>query len=387
MDEKFDEFNEDPIIKMQKEVNAEIKPLIDSDKQIKALLDPIVKQNAVIDKITNASSIASMLPSSFKLADKIGTSYLSALNTSALLGFKYENPLTKYFSQLQSTYSVIDKISSWNTALSSYSNLAINKVLDSLVGLNVAIMSPAMKWLSGIDFTPMQSILTKINLETEYWDKYEELNQAYLNAMYECKWFPYAGWTVDFELFSEVTEILSTSRQGTARREKRIDKAIFSYYTQKEIKNIKRSWKKSDLKPHIKKILGQAIEAHLRGEYALTITCLATMWECIIREKLNVPRINQTKASKELKELSVANNFEEIYSDFYANLILCDCSSPEDVIEGIPNRNAIGHSQYKKYPNKKSSLNAILITDFLIHLKPKEISEEETNVQAEIAES
>ena len=144
----------------------------------------------------------------------------------------------------------------------------------------------------------------------------------------------------------------------------------------KEIKNIKRSWNKSDLKPHIKKILGQAIEAHLRGEYVLTITCLATLWECIIREKLNVTRINQTKASKELKELSVANNFEEIYSDFYANLILCDCSSPDDVIDGVPNRNAIGHSQYKKYPNKKSSLNAILITDFLIHLKPKEITEE-----------
>jgi len=286
------------------------------------------------------------------------------------------NPLSKYFDQLQSTYAIINKINSWSIPLAQYSGVAISKVYDSLAGLRTIISSPAMKWLSGIDFTPMQSILTKINLDTEYWDKYEELNQAYLNAMYECKWFPYAGWTVDYELFTEVTEILSTSRQGSARREKRIDKAIFSYYTPQEIKNIKRSWKKSDLKPHIKKILGQAIEAHLRGEYVLTITCLATLWECIIREKLNVTRINQTKASKELKELSVANNFEEIYSDFYANLILCDCSSPDDVIDGVPNRNAIGHSQYKKYPNKKSSLNAILITDFLIHLKSKEITEE-----------
>lgn len=375
MDEKFDEFNDDPIIKIQKEVNAEIKTLIDSDNQIKEMMDPIVKQNLAITNLVKPSPIASLLPS-FKIADKMGASYISAFDTASLLGIKYVNPLSKYFDQLQSTYAIINKINSWSIPLAQYSGLAISKVYDSLAGLRTIISSPAMKWLSGIDFTPMQSILTKINLDTEYWDKYEELNQAYLNAMYECKWFPYAGWTVDYELFTEVTEILSTSRQGSARREKRIDKAIFSYYTPQEIKNIKRSWKKSDLKPHIKKILGQAIEAHLRGEYVLTITCLATLWECIIREKLNVTRINQTKASKELKELSVANNFEEIYSDFYANLILCDCSSPDDVIDGVPNRNAIGHSQYKKYPNKKSSLNAILITDFLIHLKPKEIAEE-----------
>ena len=375
MDEKFDEFNDDPIIKIQKEVNAEIKTLIDSDNQIKEMMDPIVKQNLAITNLVKPSPIASLLPS-FKIADKIGASYISAFDTASLLGIKYVNPLSKYFDQLQSTYAIINKINSWSIPLAQYSGVAISKVYDSLAGLRTIISSPAMKWLSGIDFTPMQSILTKINLDTEYWDKYEELNQAYLNAMYECKWFPYAGWTVDYELFTEVTEILSTSRQGSARREKRIDKAIFSYYTPQEIKNIKRSWKKSDLKPHIKKILGQAIEAHLRGEYVLTITCLATLWECIIREKLNVTRINQTKASKELKELSVANNFEEIYSDFYANLILCDCSSPDDVIDGVPNRNAIGHSQYKKYPNKKSSLNAILITDFLIHLKPKEITEE-----------
>ena len=386
MDDKLDILSDDSLLKVTQEVNAEIKSLTDSDNRIKAVLDPIVKRNMAIQSVMRSSAISSILPS-FRTTDRIGASYFNALNTASALAFKYENPLSKCFSQLQSTYSVIAKINSWHVSMPSYRELTINKVFDSIVGLNATILSPAMKWLSGIDYTPMQSILTKINLDTKYWDKYEDLNQAYLNTMYDCKWFPYTGWTVDFELFYEVTDILSTSRQGSARREKRIDNAIFSYYTQKEIKNIKRSWKQSDLKPHIKKILGQAIEAHLRGEYVLTTTCLATMWEGIIRDKLNVTRINQGKVSKELKELILENNFEEVYSDFYSNLILCDCSNPDAVIDGVPNRNAIGHSQYKKYPNKKSSLNAILITDFLIHLKPKEITEEETDGQTEDAQS
>ena len=204
MDEKFDEFNDDPIIKIQKEVNAEIKTLIDSDNQIKEMMDPIVKQNLAITNLVKPSPIASLLPS-FKIADKIGASYISAFDTASLLGIKYVNPLSKYFDQLQSTYAIINKINSWSIPLAQYSGVAISKVYDSLAGLRTIISSPAMKWLSGIDFTPMQSILTKINLDTEYWDKYEELNQAYLNAMYECKWFPYAGWTVDYELFTEVT--------------------------------------------------------------------------------------------------------------------------------------------------------------------------------------
>ena len=61
-----------------------------------------------------------------------------------------------------------------------------------------------------------------------------------------------------------------------------------------------------------------------------------------------------------------------IFSDFYENFIVCDCNSPDEVIDGVPNRNGVSHSKYKKYPNKKASLNAILLTDFIIGLKSKE---------------
>ena len=103
---------------------------------------------------------------------------------------------------------------------------------------------------------------------------YEELEAEYRNAMFACKWFPYAGWTVDAQILDDVSYILATSRNKAEnkRREKRIDEVVFKYYTKKEIKAIKSRWYHSDLQPHIKKILGQAIEAHFRGEYVLTTT-------------------------------------------------------------------------------------------------------------------
>ena len=49
---------------------------------------------------------------------------------------------------------------------------------------------------------------------------------------------------------------------------------------------------------------------------------------------------------------------------------MSQCDTPEDVIDGVPNRNGVSHSKYKRYPNKKASLNAILLTDFIIGLNP-----------------
>ena len=55
--------------------------------------------------------------------------------------------------------------------------------------------------------------------------------------------------------------------------------------------------------------------------------------------------------------------------------------------EGVPNRNGIAHSWYKKYPNKKASLNASVLTDFIINLNPRETAEVTENGQTENANS
>ena len=60
-----------------------------------------------------------------------------------------------------------------------------------------------------------------------------------------------------------------------------------------------------------------------------------------------------------------------MFSDDNNNMIIGTCYSIDDIVEGVPNRHGVAHSWYNKYPNQKAALNAILLTDFLINLKPK----------------
>lgn len=249
---------------------------------------------------------------------------------------------------------------------------SIRELSCSMIKITEAMNSLAIKWLQSIDFSPLQNVLKKLtrglNLE-----RLKALKKEFLQAMYECYWFPYVGSANSISLMTDVFDIIATSRGASKRREKRIDQVIFSYYTTSKIKDIKRRWKNSDLKPHIKKILGQAIEAHLRGEYVLTISCLASMWESLIYNKAGITTPLQQKKTKEkFKTLSERNGFDDVFSEFYDHFILGYVNSPEDVIDGVPSRNGCLHGQYKKYPNKKASLNAILLTDFIISFQTEE---------------
>lgn len=270
--------------------------------------------------------------------------------------------------------SAFQMINSLNNILLSSLTNSMQSIFENFSSaLTTYISSPFIEWLRDVDFSPLVRMLENWNFDSELIDKFDELNEIYLRAMYDAKWFPYAGWIADFELFVAVNDILGTSRGMSKRCEKRIDKAIVSYYTKTEIKRIKKQWKESDLEPHINKALGQTLEAYLRKEYALVIPFLATMWEGIIKSK----GVGNTKKSKEdIKKLVGENGYDEVFSDFYNNMIIGTCYSIDDVVEGIPNRHGVAHSWYNKYPNQKAALNAILLTDFLINLKPKKAFEE-----------
>lgn len=353
---------------------------------------PMLKQQEQTQGILDATTMSKVNIPDFSLPTYITRDY------SAM----FENPAIKAISERQNSFnaltaSLVEPLHAFTNsyvykinelislALKTYSESATRLLADSvssIVGnmssaLLEAIHSPAIEWIQSFDFSPMFNLLERLKFDSDVLKRYRELNNVYLTTMYECKWFPYAGWTVSVSLMSEVSDIIATSRGKSKNRERRINKVILGYYTPNEIKNIKRTWKNSDLEPHIKKILGQAIEAHLRGEYALTITCLATMWEGLIHRKLHINgRCGQKKTKEKFAELIDENDFEPIFADFYENLIVSQCDTPEDIIEGVPNRNGVSHSKYKKYPNKKASLNAILLTDFIIALEPKLETEE-----------
>lgn len=111
------------------------------------------------------------------------------------------------------------------------------------------------------------------------------------------------------------------------------------------------------------------------------------MWEGLLKQKMPIKKRKKEELENDIKGLVVDNGYEKILGDYYNNLIISTCYGLEDVKEGVPNRNGIAHSWYKKYPNKKASLNAILLTDFIINLNPRETAEVTENGQTENANS
>lgn len=269
----------------------------------------------------------------------------------------------------------LEKVS--NTALAS-ARESMTLMMQNMGNIMVeTLQSPFLDWVRTFDYSPIAEILKNFSIYVDLAGREDELDKAYLQAMYECEWFPYAGLNADMDLFTEISDILATSRGKSKRRTARIDKVILSSYTPKNLKDMKVTWRNSDLERPIQKMLCQAVNAHIRGEYALTISCLAPMWEELIHYKTNiVHRRNNAKTVADFKELVVANDWEPIFHDYYENMIMSQINTPADIKDGVPNRHGISHGKYKKYPNRKASLNAILLTDFIMNLEPIDLSKE-----------
>lgn len=372
-------------LEQKEKINESIQPIIQSQEAIRKIVEPM---SSAVQKLYVDMPAVDALK---RLGESAAIKNLGKLAISNMMPhYNFSNPLLEstgkntafatmgMFSavsllseRIKSNYDWINSLTASMKALSdSYTN-AIASI----------VQSPVFRWLSDLEALPVRSILEDLRIpENGLYERYKALEETYYSTLMECKWFPYAAWAADLNLFAEVSDIMATSRGASKRREQRIDRAILAYYDKTEIRYIKRSWKETDSDSHIKKILGQAIEAHIRGEYALTISSLATMWEGLIYIKAHNAtmkerhRQNMNKTKQELAELTQSNDYNSIFSDYFDRFIVSQCNAVEDVIDGVPNRHGASHSWYHKYPNKKASLNAILLTDFIIKLEPIEDS-------------
>lgn len=173
--------------------------------------------------------------------------------------------------------------------------------------------------------------------------------------------------------FFKLVNFLSEINEEGNHLEEEIDNKIEAFFTEDDIERIKSGWVDSGLEDVITRISGEAVNAYLRGEYALTINALAPMWGGLIHKKLNITNRQKPKLTNEqFGELISHNNYEKIFFDYYTDFIVSQCEGVYDIVEGIPNRHGIAHGWYKNYPTKKAALNAILLTDFIIGLEPKE---------------
>lgn len=360
-------------------ISDELRKSIEKSNEIKQSMQSILQVQqqyaSITEPLERMAAINSNLPSAVQVPTPIADAFKNSQSLDAVRDIAEPIGLAAIkMSSFHIDTSVLQIASSLRNILASSVKTSIQGVLANCSSLlTETIRSPFIEWLRDVDFSPLTHIWESWNFDSAFVDKYDELNEIYLRAMYDAKWFPYAGWIADIQLFAEVNDILGSSRGMSKRCEKRIDKAIISYYTKTEIKHIKRQWRESGIEPHVKKALGQTLEAYLRKEYALVIPLLATMWEGILKSK-GVE--NTKKPKKDIKVVINENGYDDVFSDFYNNMIIGTCYSVDDIVEGVPNRHGVAHSWYTKYPNQKAALNAILLTDFLLNLKPKKVTEE-----------
>lgn len=201
---------------------------------------------------------------------------------------------------------------------------------------------------------------------------FNQVEESYQNDLYEAKWFPHAINTDNLQLFLDVSEVLEHTRRSK-NRTKKLDRIFFDFYSKKRLEEMKRDWKnKTDIPNYIQKMLSQAVNAYNRKEYALTNSVLMTLWEGIIASK--VGKENNYRISgvtrQSLEVLNDENDNGETIKSFCSDFIFYDCRQIDDVKEDVPGRHGIAHSWYAKYPTRKTALNAIIFTDFLLSLKP-----------------
>lgn len=274
-------------------------------------------------------------------------------------------------------------------ALTQYSNIVgscvfgitdrWSKISDSIVrivtgyteSLNKigSIASNIISFLDRIDYSPFLRIAETLS-RFDFGKFQTNLERIYYEALYEAKWFPHAVCTTNVELFENINDVLYSTRSGSKNRVKKLDKVIFAFYDQQTLKELKRLWKEKQLPNHVKRILGQAIQAYQRREYALTVSALATLWEGLIEEKAatEVGYRKGKKIKEELAQLLKENSCSSVAQLFCEEYIFYDCCKPSEVKADVPGRHCIAHSWYDGYPNRKTALNAIIFTDFLLGL-------------------
>ena len=273
-------------------IDESLKPILDADEKLRKLTE---STSSALSKITASDSMLSAFQG-YRL-NPIFRSVGELALSNVIPQYSFTNPVLQQIKENSalSMSGILTATSAFGDYLQQYQE-QIRSISASLQAISAAynsvipsiVKSPVFEWLNSLDVFPIHSVLDDLHLpQGSLLERYDKLREAYLATLMECKWFPYAAWAADLSLFVEISDIMATSRGASKRREKRIDQAILAYYDKAEIKAIKREWRQMAIDNHIKRILGQAIEAHLRGEYALTISSLSTMWEGLIYIKAN----------------------------------------------------------------------------------------------------
>lgn len=337
-----------------------IDEVVKRDKKITALVN---KSNDLSSKINKSPSIvlSTTVDNTAPVPD------LKAVVTKTTDGInKLGKSLIAFYNS-----QIIHNLS--NSMLSFLRSDGFAKSIANLTAtINANYVNCAKSMISMLETVRLPSInrIGEQLLKLGYEIKYGQYERVFCAAMYNAEWFPYLDFDSEQELFFELNEIIATSKIGSKRHIRRMDKAIKNYYTDSRIRKIKNSWRDIDIEKHYKKMISQAINAYFRKEYVLTICCLSSLWETLLFETKE--RRNGSVVKKRFEELAKDSSDLKINDwiiSFFNEIIMGQCDGIKDVKDDIPARNGSAHGWWNKYPSQKSALNAIFITDFILKLK------------------
>ncbi len=148
-----------------------------------------------------------------------------------------------------------------------------------------------------------------------------------------------------------------------------VDKTIARYHSEEVLRqSILKYWKR---RPCIKQrihILEPAIEAHIRGEYALSVPAVLAQMEGIIAENFGHKGFMGSQKYiayiKRLLKKDARENSEEVLLQFISDVILATFKHGTTIISDL-SRHAILHGGDISYDNVYTSLKAILALDMI----------------------
>ena len=238
------------------------------------------------------------------------------------------------------------------------------QTLDVLAPIESIIAS-----INGIRLFDQLSPLLETILSTRpteiFWRAYQ---RKCLLALMDAKWSPSLLFDIPEQEMIPLNKILTKDTSHEERVEA-IDRFVFRHFGRDYIAGILEDWASLPIPPHIQQLMCEAVKAYRRKEYGLVIHSLPMQWEGIIKQKTSLPeRVKSDVLKDAAEELISANSYPKILSTFYREFIMYQCNSSEDYIPDIPGRNTVAHGWFPEYPSRKAALNAVLFTDFLLHL-------------------
>lgn len=232
--------------------------------------------------------------------------------------------------------------------------------------------------------TPIESIITNINgihlfnrlspiLEAAlsihpdelFWRAYQ---RKCLRALMDAKWCPSLLFDLPEQEMIPLNKILAKEIPPEKRVEA-IDRFVYRRFGRDYIAGILEDWAKLPIPSCVSRLMCEAVRAYRRKEYGLVVHSLPVQWEGIVKQKASLPeRVRSSVLKAAVEKLISENSHPKILYTFYDEFVMYQCDSSADYIPDVPGRNAIAHGWFPEYTSRKAALNAILFTDFLLHL-------------------